>query len=167
VSGIKEEVDGYVRQLKNRGIKTWKVKTDIAFHSPLLKELVPLLQDSLQGALHPRSGSLPIYSTSDPNPRTKALRDMNYWTHNSNCTVGTRASHHRNIDVDVKHRVGFIHFLAQRLCCSRGLRCGTIAADDRSRPFHWTVTMADKCGEAPSLSGLRLRQRCNKLLRVR
>lgn len=83
VSGVKEEVDKYTRQLKDRGIKTWGVQTDIAFHSPLLKELARDLQDSLQHVLHPRPGSLPIYSTSNPNPKIKTLRDVSYWTCNT------------------------------------------------------------------------------------
>jgi 6-methylsalicylic acid synthase len=83
VSGTGEAVHEYVQQLKARGIKTWKVQTDIAFHSPLLRHLVPALQHGLKHATHARPGNLRIYSTSDPDPKTEALRDVSYWIRNT------------------------------------------------------------------------------------
>jgi len=105
VSGMQEEVDRYVRKLEYGGIKTSKVMTDIAFHSPLLEKLTPLLRGSLQDALHPRPGSLTLYSTSDPNPRAKALRDVNYWTHNTLAPVDLLSA------VDAAVQDGFRIFL--------------------------------------------------------
>ncbi|KAI5361814.1 hypothetical protein J4E82_011709, partial [Alternaria postmessia] len=87
VSGTRREVGAYVHQLEDRGIETWRVNTDIAFHSPVLEKLLAPLRDSLQDALHPRPATLPIYSTSHPDPRTEALRDVRYWTHNTKAPV--------------------------------------------------------------------------------
>ncbi|RYN56955.1 6-methylsalicylic acid synthase, partial [Alternaria alternata] len=87
VSGTRGEVGAYVHQLEDRGIETWRVNTDIAFHSPVLEKLLAPLRDSLQDALHPRPATLPIYSTSHPDPRTEALRDVRYWTHNTKAPV--------------------------------------------------------------------------------
>ncbi|KAJ4366994.1 hypothetical protein N0V83_007524 [Neocucurbitaria cava] len=82
VSGDPSSVESYVRSVEQRGIQTWRVKTDIAFHSPNLESLAVPLQHSLKEALHPREASVPIYSTSHPEPRTRELRDEIYWSQN-------------------------------------------------------------------------------------
>lgn len=82
VSGETNAVADFDQSLKGRGVKTFKVKTDVAFHSPMLKELVSSLQTALTDSLHPRSPKVKLYSSSDPDPRTKGLRDIKYWTNN-------------------------------------------------------------------------------------
>ncbi|KNG44310.1 6-methylsalicylic acid synthase [Stemphylium lycopersici] len=82
VSGTRVAVKEYAEQLNTQGLKTRDVQTDIAFHSPLLKKLVPALQDLLEPVLHPRHGCLPVYSTSDSDARTTTPRDVRYWTRN-------------------------------------------------------------------------------------
>lgn len=82
VSGENSAVAEFDQSLKARGIKTFKVKTDVAFHSPMLKRLVSPLQAALADTLHPRSPKVKLYSSSDPDPRTKCLRDIKYWTNN-------------------------------------------------------------------------------------
>ena len=82
VSGENSAVAEFDQSLKARGIKTFKVKTDVAFHSPMLKTLVSPLQAALADSLQPRSPVVKLYSSSDPDPRTECLRDIKYWTNN-------------------------------------------------------------------------------------
>lgn len=82
VSGETSAVAEFDQSLKARGIKTFKVKTDVAFHSPMLKTLVYPLQAALADLIHPRSPTVKLYSSSDPDPRTECLRDIKYWTNN-------------------------------------------------------------------------------------
>ena len=79
VSGTLGAIGEYLSLLNEKGIKSWRVKTDIAFHSPMLKGLVAALKDSLGSDIRPRSAIIPIYSTSDPDPRTSSLRGVEYW----------------------------------------------------------------------------------------
>ncbi|PVI03989.1 hypothetical protein DM02DRAFT_208403 [Periconia macrospinosa] len=82
VSGQVETIEKYVEELGGRGIKNFRVNTDIAFHSPMLESLLDPLKDALAGSINPRLPSIPIYSTSCANPRTESLRDVAYWTSN-------------------------------------------------------------------------------------
>ncbi|KEY69314.1 hypothetical protein S7711_01764 [Stachybotrys chartarum IBT 7711] len=82
VSGSSEAVGEYVEQLKSRGIKTFRVKTDVAFHSPMLEPLAGPLSASLQHCLRPCPAKIPIYSTSRSDPRTDELRGVEYWVNN-------------------------------------------------------------------------------------
>ncbi len=82
ISGETSAVAEFDQILKARGITTFKVKTDVAFHSPMLKKLVSPLQAALADSLHPRTPKIRLYSSSDQDPRTQGLRDINYWTSN-------------------------------------------------------------------------------------
>lgn len=82
VSGKLAAIEEYVRELDARGVQTFRVKTDIAFHSPILDGLVQPLRDALAGSLNPRPPSVPLYSTSRPDPRTEFPRNVEYWTSN-------------------------------------------------------------------------------------
>ena len=82
VSGESNAIAELEKSLKTRGIKTFRVRTDVAFHSPMLKELVSPLQMALADSLHPQPPTVRLYSSSDPEPRTKGLRDIDYWTNN-------------------------------------------------------------------------------------
>ena len=82
VSGLTDVVNEYSESWKRRGIKVIKVKTDVAFHSPSLAELVEPLSDHLAGSLKPKQPSVRLYSTSLTNPRGHDLRDSKYWTNN-------------------------------------------------------------------------------------
>ncbi|KAL8792097.1 MAG: hypothetical protein Q9195_005272 [Heterodermia aff. obscurata] len=82
VSGLTDIVADFSETWKARGIKVIKVKTDIAFHSPSLRELVEPLSESLAGSLKPKQPSVQLYSTSLTDPRGHDLRDSKYWTNN-------------------------------------------------------------------------------------
>jgi 6-methylsalicylic acid synthase len=82
VSGTTEALEIYLRDLSERNVPTWKVQTDIAFHSPALQELVVPLRDALGHELCPRPSMVPIYSTSHLDSRTTDLRGSDYWTNN-------------------------------------------------------------------------------------
>jgi 6-methylsalicylic acid synthase len=58
------------------------VKTDIAFHSPILEQLAMPLEEALAGSLQPKSPKIPVYSTSNSDSRTPGLRDTEYWVKN-------------------------------------------------------------------------------------
>ena len=82
VSGLTDIVDEFSESWKSRGIKVIKVKTDVAFHSPSLNELVKPLSESLAGSLKPKQPSVQLYSTSLTDPRGQDLRETKYWTNN-------------------------------------------------------------------------------------
>lgn len=83
VSGSLGAVAAYTEALKNRGIKTIKVATDIAFHSRMLDPLsAPLKEELVNAGIQPRSPTVPLYSTSDVDARSPSLRDADYWVRN-------------------------------------------------------------------------------------
>ncbi|KAJ4354064.1 uncharacterized protein N0V89_005797 [Didymosphaeria variabile] len=79
VSGEVAELERYLDDLRRRNIKTFRVKTDIAFHSPMLERLATPLRDAMKDAISPHAATIPIYSTSSIDARTDALRDIDYW----------------------------------------------------------------------------------------
>ncbi|KAJ8131666.1 hypothetical protein O1611_g1958 [Lasiodiplodia mahajangana] len=87
VSGEASSVAKYVEGLRARNIRTFRVNTDVPFHSPMLKPYMNALEEALDGALSPQSPTLPVYSTSNADPRTTALRDTEYWQTNTVCPV--------------------------------------------------------------------------------
>ncbi|KAK6840894.1 6-methyl salicylic acid synthase [Apiospora arundinis] len=82
VSGKAESVDEFVQQLKARGVKTFRVNTDVAFHSPMLEDYSAPLAKVLEGSMHPHTPTIPAYSTSAADPRAQVLRGVGYWQNN-------------------------------------------------------------------------------------
>ncbi|KAK7990128.1 C6 finger domain-containing protein [Apiospora arundinis] len=82
VSGKAESVDEFVQQLKTRGVKTFRVNTDVAFHSPMLEDYSAPLAKVLEGSMHPHTPTIPAYSTSAADPRAQILRGVEYWQNN-------------------------------------------------------------------------------------
>ena len=82
VSGLSQSVRIFAEGCTSRGIKTFMVKTDIAFHSPMLQRLVDPLVETLSGILFPRSPTTRLYSTTLEDPRGEDLRDVQYWAAN-------------------------------------------------------------------------------------
>ncbi|KAG8156536.1 hypothetical protein KVR01_013640 [Diaporthe batatas] len=81
ISGESAPLLEYLADLKARGIKTFKVNTDIAFHCPMLEKLSEPLSQALAGELDPRKPLIPLYSTSKA-PRSESPRDVAYWVDN-------------------------------------------------------------------------------------
>lgn len=81
ISGESTPLLDYVAGLKARGVKTFKVNTDIAFHSPMLEKLAEPLAQELAKELNPRKPVVPLYSTSNT-PRSDSPRDVAYWINN-------------------------------------------------------------------------------------
>ena len=82
ISGETKAVVEFDQNLQARGIKTSEIKTDVAFHTPMLKGLVLPLQTALADSLHPQSPKIKLYSSSDPDARTTSPRNTEYWTQN-------------------------------------------------------------------------------------
>lgn len=83
VAGSTQAVAQKATELKERGIQTFSVRTDIAFHSPMLNQLVDPLMQSLEGCLAPTAPTrAKLYSTSLRDPRGQDLRDATYWANN-------------------------------------------------------------------------------------
>ncbi|KAI0459054.1 6-methylsalicylic acid synthase [Xylaria acuta] len=83
VSGEAKSVAKYVEALKARNIRTFRVNTDVPFHSPMLKPYMKALEEALDSAISPRQSALPLYSTSNADPRTTVPRDIEYWQTNT------------------------------------------------------------------------------------
>ncbi|KAF2706355.1 6-methylsalicylic acid synthase [Pleomassaria siparia CBS 279.74] len=82
ISGEIAALNDYVASLAVRNIKTFRVNTDIPFHSPMLEQFVGPLSEVLASSLDPRPATIPLYSTSNSNPSTEVLRDTEYWINN-------------------------------------------------------------------------------------
>jgi 6-methylsalicylic acid synthase len=82
VSGPKEAIAAFGETLKGKGTKAFNVKTDIAFHHPILNTLVDDLSSALLDSIAPQASNVPLYSTSMVDARTQSLRDATYWTRN-------------------------------------------------------------------------------------
>ncbi|KAJ6189146.1 hypothetical protein N7519_004054 [Penicillium mononematosum] len=82
VAGDKEIVAETAEVFKARGVKTFTVNSDIAFHSPSLNGLMDPLRDALGQALSPTSPTIKLYSTALVDPRGQDLRDVEYWAGN-------------------------------------------------------------------------------------
>lgn len=132
ISGELDALEKYVGNMKAQGIKAVRVKTDIAFHSPMLDQLVGPLEESLRDSLQPRQPTIPIYSTSNCNTRTKTLRDINYWTNNMVSPVFLKSA--INATADDGYRVfvevsthPIILFSVNETLLDRGLNYGDMA----------------------------------------
>lgn len=82
VSGASTPLAEYIVTLRDRGQRTFQVKTDIAFHSPMLEALAQPLKDELSSDINAQPPTIRLYSTSQADPRSNVLRDANYWVHN-------------------------------------------------------------------------------------
>lgn len=82
VAGPKDEIALLADAYREQGIKASFVKTDVAFHSPMMDPLEVPLMTSMKDVLHPKRPSVKIYSTSLSDPRGQTLRDARYWTNN-------------------------------------------------------------------------------------
>ncbi|KAF1994202.1 polyketide syntase 2 [Amniculicola lignicola CBS 123094] len=82
VSGTVDAIEQMDKEYQARGLKTFRVKSDIAFHSPLLETLGKPLRSVLQDALHSCKPHTPLYSTASEDPRQQTARDAAYWVHN-------------------------------------------------------------------------------------
>lgn len=86
VSGKVDAAVAYAEKLKQGGTKAMRVATDVAFHHRgILSPLSGPLKEALvaeNGGIQPRPSAVPLYSTSDADPRTSALRDADYWVNN-------------------------------------------------------------------------------------
>ncbi|KAL8929288.1 MAG: hypothetical protein Q9208_001371 [Pyrenodesmia sp. 3 TL-2023] len=82
LSGTISAVEEVSTTLESRGIKALRVKSDIAFHSPLLNGIAVPLMKLLNPILAPRTPVIPLYSTALEDARQKAPRDAGYWVAN-------------------------------------------------------------------------------------
>ena len=82
VSGTIESICSLREQWKGRGIKVLNVKTDIAFHCPVLECLGQPLLEELANEIKPRPPLIRLYSTAFENPRVTIMRDATYWVAN-------------------------------------------------------------------------------------
>ncbi len=82
VSGAVEAIQEFSAKWKQRDLDVRAVKTDVAFHSPLLLPLVAPLREALAHTLVPKVPELTLYSTSLSDPRGQNPRDVEYWVDN-------------------------------------------------------------------------------------
>lgn len=82
IAGGVRSVDAVISRWHAKGIIAKKVKTDVAFHSPILEQLVDPLRAALSGSLHPKEPMMPIYSTSLEDPKALVARGADYWIGN-------------------------------------------------------------------------------------
>lgn len=121
VSGSPDAVENLSAAWRARGIQVRTVQTDTAFHSPMLRPLVAPLQKALQGFLHPVEPQVPLYSTSDSDPRTTRIRDAEYWTNNMikpvllNSTIEAAAQDGYRVFLEVSSHPVVCHSISETL----------------------------------------------------
>ncbi|WP_242911398.1 acyltransferase domain-containing protein [Actinomadura terrae] len=81
VAGRPRTVDALIALWRAEGVGTFRVRSDVAFHSP---HMDPLLDDLVKAGadLRPRNYAVPVYSTVLPDPRTPPAADGAYWAAN-------------------------------------------------------------------------------------
>ncbi|MCJ1423702.1 hypothetical protein MMC29_001586 [Sticta canariensis] len=82
LSGTPEAVNHFSAKCKQNGHKFYNVKSDVAFHSPLILPLVAPMRKALKDALSPQFPQVTLYSTSLDESRGTNLRDLDYWVDN-------------------------------------------------------------------------------------
>jgi 6-methylsalicylic acid synthase len=82
VSGSQEAVAEFVEACKKDRVTAFPVKTDIAFHSPLLQQLAEPLLRELESSISPRPPVVRLLSTSLTDPWGTDLRNAQYWVDN-------------------------------------------------------------------------------------
>jgi 6-methylsalicylic acid synthase len=81
VSGDVAAVDALVAELSAEGILARRVNTDVAFHSPHVREVLDQV-GAAAGELRAGSPRVPLYSTALADPRSDAPREGGYWVTN-------------------------------------------------------------------------------------
>ena len=121
VSGVTDTVAEFAKSWKARGMKVISVKSNVAFHSPMLKELVAPLSESLKESLKPKNPSIKLYSTSLSDPRGQDLRGVEYWTNNMvnpvllTQTVDAAAEDHFRVFLEVSSHPIVSHSIEETL----------------------------------------------------
>ena len=82
VAGMVDAIEEFSAKWKQAGHTVRIVKSNVAFHSPSVLQLATPLRGALKGLLSPQNPSIPLYSTSTLDPRSKCLRDAEYWVNN-------------------------------------------------------------------------------------
>ncbi|KAI3325541.1 hypothetical protein HD806DRAFT_450461 [Xylariaceae sp. AK1471] len=82
LSGPKASIETLTKEFVQREIRHFSVRSDIAFHSPMLQELDEPLRNSLSNALCPQPPKITLYSTSSSDPRDPGLCGVEYWIRN-------------------------------------------------------------------------------------
>ncbi|KAK2761265.1 Type I Iterative PKS [Arachnomyces sp. PD_36] len=82
VAGAKDGVALVAETYKQQGVKTFVVRTDVGFHSPMMNPLSEPLLSALQDTLYPTNPSVKLYSTTLSDSRAQDLRDAEYWVKN-------------------------------------------------------------------------------------
>ncbi|CUS12398.1 unnamed protein product, partial [Tuber aestivum] len=82
VSGTPAAIKEYSDYLAAQQQQVRTVKSDVAFHSPLLTPLSPALAELLGDTISPKQADIKLYSTSDLDARTDKLRNSDYWINN-------------------------------------------------------------------------------------
>ncbi|MEX5720033.1 type I polyketide synthase [Geodermatophilus maliterrae] len=81
VSGDVDAVEELCRQWAADGIDTRRIDSDVAFHSPQMESLASSLAEAVSD-LRPGAPVLRSYSSTLPDPRSRAARDGSYWAAN-------------------------------------------------------------------------------------
>lgn len=82
IAGAKEAVKEIQESYTEQEIESFTVKTDIAFHSPMLDQLANPLSIALRDVIWPKQPSIKLYSTTSSDPRSQYPRGVKYWIDN-------------------------------------------------------------------------------------
>ena len=148
ISGEAAAVQQFDEELQARGIKTFRVKTDIAFHSPLLEQIADPLSSSLRDSLNPQSPRTKLYSTSNPDPRSEDIRDAGYWVNNTvnpvllRSAVNAAAEDGYRLFLEVSSHPIVAHSVSETLMAQGIEDFGVFGSMDRKKPAATSIMLA-------------------------
>ncbi|KAH8424394.1 type I polyketide synthase [Aspergillus melleus] len=82
IAGTKDAVKEIQESYNKQEIENFTVKTDIAFHSPMLDQLANPLSVALRDVIWPKQPSIKLYSTTLSDARSQNPRGVKYWIDN-------------------------------------------------------------------------------------
>ncbi|KAL8794650.1 MAG: hypothetical protein Q9195_002846 [Heterodermia aff. obscurata] len=148
VSGSLEGSESLTVHWRDQGIQVCAIQTDTAFHSPMLQSLIDPLQHALEGAINPVEPQIPLYSTSDPDPRTAKIRDAEYWCKNLikpvllNTTIEAAAQDGYRVFLEVSSHPVVCHSISETLSSAKVDDCLVIPTLLRNKDSKKSLLLA-------------------------
>ncbi|EKG10437.1 Beta-ketoacyl synthase, partial [Macrophomina phaseolina MS6] len=131
-----------------KGVRAKKVKTDVAFHSPVLEQLVEPLRAALAEDLRPKEPQIALYSTSLDDPRAPDARGADYWIGNMvkpvqlTKAIGAAASDGFRLFVEVSAHPIIAHSIQETLDAGEVADAAVIPTGMRDKDDRKTMLLA-------------------------
>ncbi|KAH7014669.1 6-methylsalicylic acid synthase [Macrophomina phaseolina] len=148
IAGTADGVAAVTALWDARGVRAKKVKTDVAFHSPVLEQLVEPLRAALGEDLRPKEPQIALYSTSLDDPRAPDARGADYWIGNMvkpvqlTKAIGAAASDGFRLFVEVSAHPIIAHSIQETLDAGEVADAAVIPTGMRDKDDRKTMLLA-------------------------